>query len=189
MQGRRRTFNEDNLDNIMTTQSSNTPNMVGNWREIHWSNSKKMKRNSETEYQSFAPLRIEVGRLWKKEIRERKEKHINEGQNEKKARAMAIGENIKDIRKDLREAYANYITHWMNLSENSQIHQKVMAKVKELHDTEDFDWESAARMAIKEYKPIINTSILPEQENDTDDDSQDEEDNENDSESEKEDEI
>ena len=182
MQGTKRALIEDNSDNTMPMQTSHTSNFMSNRYKRR---ATSLPSPDKTEYQCFAPIRIEVGRFWKKNLKEGQEKHINEGYNEKQAKSMAIDDNIKDIRKDLREAYANYITHWMDLSENSKIHQKVMTKVEELHDTEDFDWGSAARMAIKEYKPIINANILPEVKNDKDDDNLEEDDSE-DSESEEE---
>ena len=55
---------------------------------------------------------------------------MEQGHSEEKARAKTINENIKEIRKDLRETYASLIRQWMNLNENSQIHQKVMARTE-----------------------------------------------------------
>lgn len=61
----------------------------------------------------------------------------------------------------------------MDPNENSDIHQKVMAKAEKLHDIEKFDWGNAARLAIKHYKPVINANILLEHNNDPDDESLD----------------
>ena len=74
--------------------------------------------NASTEYHCFAPIRQEISKLWKKDI-ERQKEYETEGYAKKTAKAKTINDNIKEIRKDLRETYANFIKHWMDLNENS----------------------------------------------------------------------
>ena len=88
------------------------------------------KRRVLSELECFIPLRIDISRKWKKDIDDGQQTYMEQGHSEEKARAKTINENIKEIRKDLRETYASLIRQWMNLNENSQIHQKVMARTE-----------------------------------------------------------
>jgi hypothetical protein len=134
---------------------------------------KKAKGNKKREHECFAPIRHDISHKWEESIKDAQAEYMKEGYTKKTAKAKSVNDNIKEIRKDLRETYANFIKHWMDLNENSQIHQKVMSKVEELHDLEKFDWIDAARLAIKQYKPIINVNVMPEQEENDDDDDDD----------------
>ena len=134
-----------------------------------------LKKRKISEHQCFKPVRIDIGKRWAKTIEEGQQTYMEQGHLKEKARAMTINDNIKEIRKELRETYANYIKHWMYLNENSLIHQKVMAKVEELHDSENLDWIDAARLAIKQYKPLIDPNILPQQKEESSDEEENEE--------------
>ena len=54
------------------------------------------------------------------------------------------------------------------MNENSAIHQNIMGRVEELHDQNNLDRAEAAKLAIKEYKPLINMYALPDEEIDSD---------------------
>ncbi len=49
----------------------------------------------------------------------------------------------------------------MTLKEKSTVHEKVMDKATMLYYNENLGWLDAARQAIKEYKPLINTYVAP----------------------------
>ena len=143
---------------------------------------KKFKTGAKSEYRCFAPMREEISKQWGKVIKNGQKAYEEEGYKNEIAKAKTINENIKEIRKDLREAYANFIKQWMDLNENSAIHQKVMAKTEELHDHDNLNWVDAARLAIKEYKPLINMNALPDDDfgENSDDNEEETDDNESD---------
>ena len=57
-----------------------------------------------------------------------------------------------------------------------------MAKTEELHDHDNLNWVDAARLAIKEYKPLINMNALPDADvgENSDDNEEETDDNESD---------
>ena len=83
---------------------------------------------SELEY--LIPLLIDISRKRKNDIDDGQQIDMEQGHLEEKARAKAVNESIQKIRKGLRETFDSLIKQWMNLNENSQIHQKVMARTK-----------------------------------------------------------
>ena len=120
-----------------------------------------------------------MSRLWDDELKRIRQEYEDEGYNKEEANSMAINENIKSIRKQLYDDYANLIEFWMSLTSESSLHHNIMNKVKELYHTEDLSWKDAAQQAIKQYKPLLNTYVIPEHDEERDeDDSTDEKDGE-----------
>ena len=147
-------------------------------------NAPEPKRFKCDEHKCFAPIRAEISHAWAKTIKHRQKEYEEEGYSKESAKAKTINENIKEIRKDLRESYANYIKNWMELSENSTIHGKVMTKTRELHEKESLNWIDAARLAVKEYKPLVDMNALPERSEGSEEDNDTEIDETTDSENE-----
>jgi uncharacterized C2H2 Zn-finger protein len=147
--------NRENDDEIRTQSS-------GSWLNEASVSPKKRKLDPDAEQSYFQTLRNEVGSLWEQELKESRKVYMDEGYSKDKAKAKAINERIKPIRKDLYETYAQLIDEWMMLSEMSAIHQRVMDKAAMLRTGEKLDWLDAARQAIKEYKPLINTYVMPD---------------------------
>ena len=117
----------------------------------------------------------QISRYWGKVIKDGQQQYEQEGCSKKNSKARFIQDNIKEIREDLRKAYVIFIKNWMKMSENSVIHQKIMGRVEELHDQDNLDWEDAARMAIKEYKPLVNMYAIPDEEINSDEEQEEEE--------------
>ena len=128
---------------------------------------KRMKYEDMSEYECFAPIRKDLSKCWRHHIESREKEYRSEGYSKEIAHAKTVNENLKEIRKDLRETYANFINNWMSLTENSAIHQKVISKTEELHEDDNLSWIDAARVAIKEYKPLIDMNAMPEKDDDS----------------------
>ena len=99
------------------------------------------KLDRESEHKGFSPMRCEISRYWAKVVKEGQQQYEQEGCSKKYSKARFIQDNIKEIRKDLREAYVMFIKNWMKMNENSAIHQKIMGRVEELHDQNNLDWK------------------------------------------------
>ncbi len=123
---------------------------------------KKLKLDKQAEKNYYTFLRKRVSEVWKKDLDDDQQRYMDDGYDKAGAKAKAVNDNIKAIRKDLYEEYAQLIEDWLTLSSKSALHQKVMDKVNELHTSMNLDWLDAAHQTIKEYKPLINTYILPE---------------------------
>ena len=135
---------------------------------------KKKKIDKGSERKSFQHMRDELGSQWKDTLREDRKTYVDEGYTKRRANIMAINDNIKAIRKDLHYMYATLIDNWMRLTEDSAIHEKVMERAKFLHDTENLNWMDAAQQAIKEYKTLVNSYVMPELTDDESDEESDE---------------
>ena len=131
---------------------------------------KKRRKLDKDEADKYTFLRAIVSQSWNEELDSTQKEYMNEGYSKKEARAKAVNENIKEIRQDLYRKYANLIDFWMSLTDDSFLHQKIMEKVNELYHKDNLSWKDAAQQAIKQYKPLFNSYVMPEYDEDSDSD-------------------
>ena len=92
-------------------------------------------------------------------LEERQSDYENEGESSQRAQDLALNDLVSDFRRELREAYGEFCTTWMNLQEKSFLFKILMKTASKLHDKHQYTWEDAFKQAVRQHKELLNKLV------------------------------
>ena len=93
-------------------------------------------------------------------LNETKTEYENEGKSDELAENLAFNDHLSNIRRTLRNMYAEFLTTFMNVQEKSFIFNTLMTTAKSLREEHrHYTWEDAFNQSVRQHKVLLNKLV------------------------------